>query len=203
MPAPPDRPTRLPHDAELPLGQADRGAGVVGCLAVEPDGLAKLGRLPRLAQLDEKLGSLVFLHAKVALPVRRLGGRDMVTAGEPVFRCGEAAGERAVAVGLDVEPLDLLAIWVAQHDAHRASRNDFVIVLGLVPREGDALELKRLAGPIDRAVGEKHHRLPRFGFVNLSAPVIISSGRADLPSVVLHEEKFIILVFGFLKSEHP
>ena len=72
-----------------------------------------------------------------------------------------------------------------------------------MPGEGDALELNRLAGPINCAIGEKHHRLLRFGFVNLAAPVIVSSGRADLPPVVLHEEKSLILVFGFLKTEHP
>ena len=203
MPAPPDRPARLPRDAEFALGRADRRAGVVGRLAVELDGLAELGRLLRLAQLDEELGPLVFLHAEVALPMRHLGGRDSVVACEPVPGRGEAAGERSVAVGLHVEPLDFLVIRVAQDDLHAAARDDFVIVPGLIPREGDALKLNRLAGPIDRAVGEKHHRLPRLGFVNLAAPIIVSSGRADLPPVVLHEEKSIILVFGFLKTEHP
>ena len=91
MPAPPDRPACLPRDAEFALGRADRRAGVVGRPAVELDGLAELGRLLRLAQFDKKLGTLVLLHAEVALPMRRLGGRDAVVAGEPIPGRGEAA----------------------------------------------------------------------------------------------------------------
>ena len=102
MPAPPNRPTRLPRDVKLALGRANRRAGVVGRLAVEMNRIAQLGRLLRLAQFDEKFRSLVFLHAKVSLSTRRVGGLNEVAAGEPIFRRGEAAGERAVAVGLQV-----------------------------------------------------------------------------------------------------
>ncbi len=72
----------------------------------------------------------------------------------------------------------------------------------MIPGEGDALELNRLAGPINGAVREKHHRLLWLGLLHGAAPVIVSTGRADLPSVVLHEEKSLILVFGFLKTEN-
>ena len=203
MPAPPDRPARLPRDAKLALGRADRRAGVIGRLAVEPDGLTELGRLLRLAQFDEELGPLVLLHPEAALAMRGHSSRNAIVAGEPIFGRGEAAGERAVAVGLDVEPLDLLVVRVAQDDLHVAARDDLVIILGLIPREGDALELNRLAGPINCAVGEKHHRLPGLGHLHGAPPVAVLPGRADPPAVVLREEITVILVFGFLKTEHP
>ena len=72
-----------------------------------------------------------------------------------------------------------------------------------MPCQRNALELNHLAGAINRTVSKKHGSLLRLGLVYLAAPVIVSPGRADLPSVVLHEEKSLILVFGFLKTENP
>ena len=99
MPSPPDRPARLSRDSKFAGGFADRRAGVVGGLALQLHRLAQLGRLFRFAQLDEKLGPLVFLHPKAGLAVGWMLGADRVVAGEPVFRRGETAGEGAVPVG--------------------------------------------------------------------------------------------------------
>ena len=170
---------------KLALGRADRRAGVVGRLAVELNRIAQLGRLLRLAQFDEKLRSLVFLHAKVHLAMRPHGGCNLEVAGQASLGRGKTAGKGTVAVGLEVQSLDLLAVGIAQPYGNLPIGHDVVVALALMPRQRNAFEFNGLAGAVNRAVGKKQGHLLRFGLIYLAAPVIVSSCRADPPFVVL------------------
>ena len=96
------------------------------------------------------------------MPCARPSMRSDICAHQPVARRGEAAGERAVIIGLLALPGDFLAVHVAEHHRHLLAFERFVIVLRLIHPKADALVLNRLAGPINRAVGEKNGRRVRL-----------------------------------------
>ena len=86
---------------------------------------------------------------------------DHHPAHEAIARGREVAAEGTVVVRAQRLPGDLLAVDVAEDDVHPLVGQDLVVVAFLIDEDGDALVIDRLAGAIERAVGEEDDLLLR------------------------------------------
>ena len=181
IPAPPIRPAHLANDAILHLRAIDRRAGVALGLAGERDLVVQLRRRLRRVERHLELRPLVFLHIERRLAERSAGHVDGHAAHHAITRCGEAAAERSVVVARVLGFRDLFPVRIAEHHRDLAPAQQLVVVAALIHAQADALVLNRLAGPVERAVGEEDGLVVRVRFVHRVAVVLLH--RAQL---VLH-----------------
>ncbi len=188
----PDRVSHLADHSPLDLGSADRSAGVRSGLACHDHlGIQTRGLCGRI-ELHQELRSLVLLDVEARRAAGTADHRKRHPTGEPVRWGGEAAAERAVIVAPRLLAGDLLPVRVVEDHGHRPVRHGFVAVFRLIHADADALVLDRLAGTIERTVGEEDRLLIRRGG---------GSGRSHQVRVRAGES--VALVFGHDQEGRP
>ncbi len=151
---PPPGVADLADDPVLDRGPVHRSPGEAHGGAGELDDLAQLELPLGDGQLDLELGPLVFLDSDLRLP-GRIHGLDRHGPGQPVGGRGEGPADRAESVADQAQGRGFLLVGVAQDHPHRLSGQDAIVAGGLVDRQAKALEVDRLAGPVDGPVGEE------------------------------------------------
>ncbi len=189
-PVPPVGIADLADDVIADLGPAHRRPGIGHGLAFKLDLAAQPGGGLRRVERDLELGPLVFLDAHPSVALQAVS-MDHHPAHEPVPRGREVAAEGTVVVRRQRLPGDLLAVDVAEDDGHLLVRQDLVVVAFLIDQDGDALVVDRLAGAIQRAVGEEDHLFLRNRpvVVGISIQVV---GRGELLARVGDVEQVIL-----------